>query len=340
MLFVNSLQSTLFFVCICLFASIAYSAPVQDQEDTLDKRASFYAITGLKSSGTHQRLEIRQLQKNTAQWNLYLLALNRFKGMSQTDKLSYYQVSGIHGRPFVPWDNVQFTPGQSGGYCTHDIVLFPTWHRPYVALYEQILYGIVQKVAAEMTEQRSTYVAAAKTFRAPYWDWAAPKQNGAVYPSIFKGTVQNGVSYMNINLPNGTMKIRNPLYSYSFHPLSASDLPNNPFDIWPTTLRYPTSKDRSATSRNDAVAAQMLQSQPSYSQRFMNLLQVYYKFEHFGNEGWEPNQSGTYDSLESLHDQIHGLVGNGGHMAIVCLSTCGWFSISILTIIADRLCSF
>ena len=322
MLFVNSLPSTLFFVYFFLFVSIAYSAPVQEQDDALDKRASFYAITGLKSSGIHQRLEIRQLQKNTAQWNLYLLALNRFKGMSQSDKLSYYQVSGIHGRPFVAWDNVQFAPGHSGGYCTHDMVLFPTWHRPYLALYEQILHGIVQQVAAEMTQQRSTYVAAAKTFRAPYWDWAAPRQNGAVYPSIFKGTIQNGVSYMNINLPNGTMRIKNPLYAYTFHPLSGSELPNNPYNIWPSTLRYPSSKDKGATSRNDAVAAQMLQSQPSYSQRFMNLLQVYYKFEHFGNEGWEPNQSGSYDSLESLHDQIHGLVGNGGHMAVVRVPTC------------------
>ena len=50
----------------------------------------------------------------------------------------------------------------------------------------------------------------------------------------------------------------------------------------------------------------------------MNLLQTYGNFDNFGNEGWIPNQPGYYDSLESLHDQIHGLVGNGGHMSIVC----------------------
>lgn len=49
----------------------------------------------------------------------------------------------------------------------------------------------------------------------------------------------------------------------------------------------------------------------------MNILQVYSKFDQFGNEGWIPNRPGAYDSLESIHDQIHGLVGNGGHMAIV-----------------------
>ena len=334
MVLINSLHLTLFLVCLCLFSSIGYGVPVQDQEEPLEKRA-FYAITGLKSGGTHQRLEIRQLQRNTAQWNLYLLALNRFKGMSQSDKLSYYQVSGIHGRPFVPWDNVAFNPGKSGGYCTHDIVLFPTWHRPYIALYEQILYNIVQQVAAEMTQQKATYVAAAKTLRVPYWDWAAPRQNGAVYPSIFKGDVVNGVSYLTINMPNGPMRIRNPLYAYTFHPLSSSDLPNSPFNVWPTTLRYPTTKSKGATSRNDAVAAQMLQSQPSYSQRFMNILQQLYKFEHFGNEGWIPNSPGSYDSLESLHDQIHGLVGNGGHMAIVGPPNIDCERVPVLIILLD-----
>ena len=61
----------------------------------------------------------------------------------------------------------------------------------------------------------------------------------------------------------------------------------------------------------------------------MNILQVYWKFEHFGNEGWIPNSPGSYDSLESLHDQIHGLVGNGGHMAIVS-STATYFRSTFL----------
>ena len=228
MFFRTGLQSA-FLILIGIITSIAYGAPLQNEQDShFDKRASYLAITGLASSGTHPRLEIRQLQQNTVQWNLYLLALNQFKGMSQADKSSYYQVSGIHGRPFIPWDGVSFTPGQNGGYCTHEIVLFPTWHRPYLALYEQILYGIVQQVANEMTQDKATYVAAAKTFRTPYWDWAAPAEGGAVYPSFFKGIWDGSHSYLDISLPNGTMRINNPLYAYSFHPLSQSDLPDNP----------------------------------------------------------------------------------------------------------------
>ena len=44
---------------------------------------------------------------------------------------------GIHGLPYVPWDNVQAAAGQSrNGYCTHSSTLFLTWHRAYLALFE------------------------------------------------------------------------------------------------------------------------------------------------------------------------------------------------------------
>ena len=53
---------------------------------------------------------------------------------------SFFGVAGIHGLPFTPWDGATskpFDPNvQWGGYCTHGSVLFPTWHRPYVMLYE------------------------------------------------------------------------------------------------------------------------------------------------------------------------------------------------------------
>ena len=55
---------------------------------------------------------------------------------------SFFGVGGIHGLPNIAWDGAvgatSFDPnsGQWGGYCTHGSVLFPTWHRPYVMLYE------------------------------------------------------------------------------------------------------------------------------------------------------------------------------------------------------------
>ena len=38
--------------------------------------------------------------------------------------------------PNVPWDGVLGDNTGAIGYCTHSSILFPTWHRPYVALYE------------------------------------------------------------------------------------------------------------------------------------------------------------------------------------------------------------
>ena len=41
---------------------------------------------------------------------------------------------GVHGRPYIPWDNV--SGANNEGYCTHSSILFPPWHRPYLALFE------------------------------------------------------------------------------------------------------------------------------------------------------------------------------------------------------------
>lgn len=170
-----------------------------------------------------RRLEIRQLQKNAYQWNLYLLAMSQYQSMNQSAMISYYQIAGIHGRPFVPWNNVAFAPGRTGGYCTHSSTLFPTWHRPYVALFEQVLYRIVQEIATSFGNQ-SHYVAAAVSFRAPYWDWLAT-------PPVGQDTIPSYISDsapVQVFTPNGTQTIPNPLYRYHFSPLSSLQFPDYP----------------------------------------------------------------------------------------------------------------
>ena len=55
---------------------------------------------------------------------------------------SYFAVAGIHGLPSKPWDGATGDPpfdpttDQWGGYCTHGSVVFPTWHRPHLMLFE------------------------------------------------------------------------------------------------------------------------------------------------------------------------------------------------------------
>ena len=48
---------------------------------------------------------------------------------------------GIHGLPLKSWDE---SDQKDGGYCTHGVPLFATWHRPFVLLYE-VFYTLASK---------------------------------------------------------------------------------------------------------------------------------------------------------------------------------------------------
>ena len=50
---------------------------------------SVWGIRGLDSSTMYPRLEIRELERNKDQLNIYLLALQRFQSKDQEDWLSY-----------------------------------------------------------------------------------------------------------------------------------------------------------------------------------------------------------------------------------------------------------
>lgn len=54
------------------------------------------AITGINTFGVQPRLEIRQLQRNADQWNIFLLGMRRFQQTDQSDQISYYQVCVWH----------------------------------------------------------------------------------------------------------------------------------------------------------------------------------------------------------------------------------------------------
>ncbi len=80
----------------------------------------------------------------------------------------------IHGQPLQPWD----TPNAKGHwYCAHRTTLFGTWHRPYLALYEQRLYEtMLELIPKEFAkEDEGAMIHAAKTWGLPYWDWAVKR---------------------------------------------------------------------------------------------------------------------------------------------------------------------
>ena len=106
------LSRLLAFAIFLHFVSAAVVAPLlkhqieelarneDDAEQLLNRRQSsanssgYTVVTGIQGTSTQPRLEIRQLEKNPDQWNIYLLGMNRFMRSNQSEKLSYYQVAG------------------------------------------------------------------------------------------------------------------------------------------------------------------------------------------------------------------------------------------------------
>lgn len=95
--------------------------------------------TGINSTAGARpaRRNILDFQNDVPAWSLYIQALIEMQQLPEDDMLSWFQIAGIHGRPFYAWDGVK---GDSTcpetGYCPHYIALFPTWHRAYIALFE------------------------------------------------------------------------------------------------------------------------------------------------------------------------------------------------------------
>lgn len=224
---------------------------------------------------------------------------------------------GIHGRPQTNYDGVSGVSNpENPGYCTHSSILFPTWHRPYLALLEQRINAHAVAIANQYpSSTRSTYVAAARNLRLPYFDWAKNPSSQGVYPSAFSSQTATIIT------PTGTKTIPNPLFSYNFHP-NPGNLFYQPFTYWNTTLRWPTSdSDPNAQSRNQLTASNLASWQPSLRDRLYTVLTNYANYNQFSNSAWITN-SNTQDSIESIHDVVHGAVGgsNYGHMSIIDVS--------------------
>jgi hypothetical protein len=73
----------------------ALSAPAPGN-NIFERQNGFTPVLGPVQGGVQPRLEIRTLAQNPDMWNLFLLALIRFQGVSQDAKLSYFQIAGMH----------------------------------------------------------------------------------------------------------------------------------------------------------------------------------------------------------------------------------------------------
>ncbi|RDL42060.1 uncharacterized protein BP5553_02039 [Venustampulla echinocandica] len=291
------LFSWAFFIRVAITADVPVGVPGGPQ---------YYPVTGSNSGVTSQsgsrpfRRNILDLQKDVPAWSLYVQALASMQKANESSQLSYFQVAGIHGRPYITWNNVNEVPGSSWrGYCTHSSVLFLNWHRPYLALFEQILGGYAQDIAKQYPASvSSVYQDAADNLRMPYWDWASTPE----MPDIINhATIQ-------IDTPTGTQSVSNPLLQYTFQkfPFDPSYFPSNTVFA---NDRYTKRSPDTATSESNPATANYWLANNKIMERTWSALVKSKDFNSFSTTA----VSGP--SLEAIHNDIHGDVGGSyGHM--------------------------
>ncbi|KAK4098585.1 Monophenol monooxygenase [Parathielavia hyrcaniae] len=288
------------------------------------------AITGIPTTAGPDgavplRRELRDLQRNFPdQYNLYILGLRNMQAQGVNVLTSYYQIAGIHGMPYKPWNGVgsstnwQRTSG-FGGYCTHSSILFLSWHRPYLALYEQSLYNAVQEIARRFPQGtlRDRYVEAARAFRCPYFDWASqPPRGTAAFPTAFTApTVQV------VDVDGRPKSVSNPLHRFAFQPLNlpAGDL-SRQWSRLPTTVRHPNRM--TGQSQDSRIAPILANELASLRSNVGLLLLSYTNFDAFSYNAWDPNTNpGEFGSVEDIHNELHDRIGGGGHMSSLEVSS-------------------
>jgi tyrosinase len=199
------------------------------------------------------------------------------------------------------------------------VVTFPTWHRPYVALYEQILASkfpdIVGQYSQANSDLGSRLETASQIWRLPYWDWATnqdiPQEWSAQQITVY-------------DLNGNQTSVPNPLNKYAFHPVDPS-FEGTAYARWPATLRSPNSSNANAVSQPNRSNRRLV---ADFSQCRKNVIDLFPPnglpqddpWGQISNHNWNVlhENQGSLTSLESIHDQIHvdvGGQGPGGHMA-------------------------
>ncbi|KAI9650419.1 hypothetical protein NHQ30_000433 [Ciborinia camelliae] len=224
--------------------------------------------------------------------SLYIQALMVMQAANEyTDGLSFFQLAGIHGRPYISWDGVSQAPNAPlTGYCTHDKIR----HAQTIAkTYISTLYP--------------TYQTAADDLRIPFWDWGATPS----MPSIFNDPT------IPIVLPSGaTAYVNNPLFRYNFQnkPLNQQYFPpGDPNDgmmqQYNWTVRSP---DNLGNGQSDFDAANANLENAGLGDQVWTAIMKSNTFDNFAT------MASAGSSIESPHGAVHVLVGGQyGHMSFL-----------------------
>ncbi|KAK5116332.1 hypothetical protein LTR85_009304 [Meristemomyces frigidus] len=168
---------------------------------------------------------------------LVLAWLSIQEDLDPKDPNSFFTIGGYHGEPFRGVDTMLYATANDllltkrqagwsnsmwwGGYCYHNQILFPTWHRAYVYRLENALRSV--KGCQDLT--------------LPFLDWCDSETIESGLPITF--------CQKEIALGDGTV-IRNPLYSYVFQAGvfdSLGTFPDTEYSkpLYYETVRYPLS---------------------------------------------------------------------------------------------------
>ena len=182
---------------------------------TLRKRHSIQYIQHLYTSNV-DRSKLENL----------IRAFRGIQALPPDNEKSFYYIAGLHGLPYRG-PGIK-DPKWWGGYCWHDTVLFPTWHRIYLLYLEDALRSIP----------------GCQDVTLPFWDELIGGKTEI--PSIFTSPTFNLDGLTN-----------NPLYSYKLQQALKEEVQgtNNRYSKHKgyETVRYPLSGEY------HLVAAHLLQ---------------------------------------------------------------------------------
>ncbi|RDA85309.1 hypothetical protein CP532_5913 [Ophiocordyceps camponoti-leonardi (nom. inval.)] len=248
---------------------------------------------GSPSEGVPLRRNINEFATAAGpQWDLYLLALRAMQQENDENPLSFFQIMGIHGAPYIEWNGAGAqVDGEWQGYCPHAEDIFLPWHRPYTSLFEQVLVSKAKEIALTYPESvRAEYSHAADTLRSPYWDWAADSR---VPPATVPFKVRvNHSSGANGDGPLGEIELDNPLRVYRF-PKDVLEGKYGRFDVYKRPEVYRCRKGGYPAEANRRM------TRFPYGQWVYDIFSGARNFVEFfrGNGG--------IISLEQLHDSVH-----------------------------------
>jgi tyrosinase len=185
--------------------------------------------------------------------------------------------------------------------------VFPTWHRPYVALYEQsIADRFPEIITAYESKNRGLglqILDASLSWRLPYWDWAI---NSNVPPEWNAPTISIW------GYDGKPESVINPLVAYRFQKLNGYGFEDQ-FLVFPTTLRTPDGI--SATAKSQPALVDQWMAKGPFREHILDLFPTPLfqpdPWGQFSNHTWNriPGHVGTLTSLESIHDSVHRYVG-------------------------------